>query len=59
MSNDYYEEPQSRGPVDIAHFVIGFIGFLTATTGIVITTASIFVIGALLFGWAVAYFSVN
>lgn len=58
IMNDTPEfEADDRNPLDLAHFALGFIGFVGAVGGMIIVSAPIAVLGVILFLWSVAYFT--
>ena len=48
--------PDNRNPLDLGHFTLGFVGFVSAAAGIVLVSPCIAVTGIILFLWSAAYF---
>ena len=48
-----------RGPIEIAHFALGAVGFFIGAAGIVVSSVGVALFGAFLGAWALAYFAAN
>jgi hypothetical protein len=59
MPHDYDHPEEVRSPVEIAHFALAFVGFVTGAIGIVIQVGAIAVCGAVLMLLAFAFFAIN
>jgi len=59
MPNNYDHPEEVRSPVEIAHFALAFVGFVTGAIGIVIQVGAVAACGAILMLLAFGFFAVN
>ncbi len=52
-------DSSDRGPIDYFHFGAAFAGIILTATGVILTSPGFTLFGALVLGFAVAYFLVE
>ena len=59
MPHDCDHPEEVRSPVEIAHFALGFVGFVTGAIGIVIQVGAVAGLGAIMMLLAFGFFAIN